>query len=211
MSNWLILYDTSVTIDMLYNNVNLHFQPNPYWQRYTREPICQMGYLGNRMSIFKKIIEFLFYISTQKNIIVLMNVKSFISIPWYSKYLIKISTNEVLKIEGNIWKALQRTIWKYWHLSVAVKPDWEMITTKWIHQLVMLIKEWPCPRWKIICHNDGNPWNNHPDNLRYDTHVSNTLDSIRHWTHKVWISRSRITRIRLPIRRRIQALHSNFL
>ena len=45
----------------------------------------------------------------------------------------------------------------------------------------MLIKEWPCPEWMEVCHNDWNPTNNHPDNLRYDTHSANWKDAYRHW------------------------------
>lgn len=45
----------------------------------------------------------------------------------------------------------------------------------------MLIKEWPCPEWMEVCHNDWNPANNHPDNLRYDTHSENNKDRHRHW------------------------------
>lgn len=50
------------------------------------------------------------------------------------------------------------------------------------HQLVALAylkKESP---GLIVCHNDGNKLNNHVSNLRWDTHLSNTLDRERHGT-----------------------------
>jgi hypothetical protein len=39
------------------------------------------------------------------------------------------------------------------------------------------------PDHKEICHNDGNPWNNHVDNLRYDTHINNMADKVDHGTN----------------------------
>lgn len=33
------------------------------------------------------------------------------------------------------------------------------------------------------CHNDGNPANNRVENLRWDTHSANVLDSVQHGTH----------------------------
>ena len=34
-----------------------------------------------------------------------------------------------------------------------------------------------------VCHSDGDPTNNHLDNLRYDTSSGNELDKVRHGTH----------------------------
>ena len=36
----------------------------------------------------------------------------------------------------------------------------------------------PCPDGLEVCHNDGNPSNDHVENLRYDTHKSNMQDAI---------------------------------
>lgn len=38
----------------------------------------------------------------------------------------------------------------------------------------------PCPPGLECCHNDGNPLNNRPGNLRWDTHASNMKDCERH-------------------------------
>ena len=39
------------------------------------------------------------------------------------------------------------------------------------------------PEGTEVCHNDGNPTNNHLDNLRYGTPSENELDKLRHGTH----------------------------
>ena len=38
----------------------------------------------------------------------------------------------------------------------------------------------PCPDGMEACHNDGDPLNNHVDNLRWDTHANNCKDTIKH-------------------------------
>lgn len=53
-----------------------------------------------------------------------------------------------------------------------------------VHQLIALaFLGGPCPIDQEICHNDGNPLNNCAGNLRYDTHLGNIQDQIRHGTH----------------------------
>ena len=39
------------------------------------------------------------------------------------------------------------------------------------------------PEGMEVCHNDGNPTNNHLDNLRYGTRSDNMLDRVRHGTN----------------------------
>ncbi len=53
---------------------------------------------------------------------------------------------------------------------------------QYVHILVMNAFIGRCPKGMECCHNDGNPTNNHVSNLRWDTHVSNVADSIRHGT-----------------------------
>ena len=104
-------------------------------------------------------------------------------IPWYEgKYRINSDTNEVLSLNfARKWfsKVLSNWVGHLWHLYVWLwasgkKENW------YLHQIVMLIKEWPCPEWLEVCHNDWNPLNNHPDNLRYDTRSENNKDRYRH-------------------------------
>ena len=49
-----------------------------------------------------------------------------------------------------------------------------------VHRLVLLAFIGQPPDRMEGCHNDGNLENNSLDNLRWDTHQSNTLDAIRH-------------------------------
>lgn len=49
-----------------------------------------------------------------------------------------------------------------------------------IHRLVMLAFVGPCPSGQEVCHKDGNPANNHLDNLRYGTHRENMYDAVLH-------------------------------
>jgi len=46
-----------------------------------------------------------------------------------------------------------------------------------IAPLVLLAFVGPCPDGMEVCHNDGDPKNNHLSNLRYDTHAANILDA----------------------------------
>lgn len=53
-----------------------------------------------------------------------------------------------------------------------------------IHRLVLNEFIGKCPNGLECCHNDGNPSNNHIDNLRWDTHKNNCLDRKRHGKEK---------------------------
>jgi hypothetical protein len=48
------------------------------------------------------------------------------------------------------------------------------------HVCVLLAFVGPQPEGKEACHNDGNPHNNIPSNLRWDTHLANMADRRRH-------------------------------
>jgi len=50
------------------------------------------------------------------------------------------------------------------------------------HTLVMTAFISPRPDGMECCHNDGNPFNNHISNLRWDTASSNQADRVRHGT-----------------------------
>jgi hypothetical protein len=47
---------------------------------------------------------------------------------------------------------------------------------KEVHRLVLLAFVGKCPAGMEACHNNGNPLDNRPENLRWDTHKSNFVD-----------------------------------
>lgn len=53
-------------------------------------------------------------------------------------------------------------------------------TTKKIHLLVLTAFVSPRPDGLLGCHEDGDPTNNHVDNLYWGTHSDNALDTVRH-------------------------------
>ncbi|OCB56172.1 hypothetical protein A5722_14855 [Mycobacterium vulneris] len=52
-----------------------------------------------------------------------------------------------------------------------------------VHALVLAAFVGPRPDGLEACHGDGDPSNNHVDNLRWDTRSANVLDSVKHGTH----------------------------
>ena len=53
----------------------------------------------------------------------------------------------------------------------------------YVHRMVLEAFVGPCPDGMEGCHNDGDPTNNHLDNLRWDTRSENVRDAIRHGTY----------------------------
>ena len=53
----------------------------------------------------------------------------------------------------------------------------------YVHSLVAEAFIGTRPSGTEVCHNDGDPTNNHVDNLRYGTSSDNELDKVRHGTH----------------------------
>lgn len=54
-----------------------------------------------------------------------------------------------------------------------------------VHSLVLLAFVSPRPKGYYGCHYDGNPTNNHIENLRWDTPKANYADSVRHETNPI--------------------------
>ena len=111
----------------------------------------------------------------------MIDIYNWIDVPWYEWYYkMLISENRVLSMN-------YRRMWIVKELRPNIDQTWHYLFSFFckklsIHRIVMLLKKWPCPEWMIVCHNDWNPANNHPDNLRYDTYKSNTNDMRIHWT-----------------------------
>lgn len=55
------------------------------------------------------------------------------------------------------------------------------------HNYIIVLEEFvgPRPKGMVGCHNDGNPSNNHLDNLRWDTQKGNLSDRKLHGTHPI--------------------------
>lgn len=56
------------------------------------------------------------------------------------------------------------------------------IYLRYVHRLVLEAFVGPCPPGMEGCHEDGDPRNNHLQNLRWDTHKNNLRDRGRHGT-----------------------------
>lgn len=91
-------------------------------------------------------------------------------------------------IDGRIWSSKGQgrylkpaTDHRGYH-RVALRLDGKTLT-RTVHALVALAFLGPRPPELEVCHNDGNPHNNSPENLRYDTHASNMRDKIQHGTN----------------------------
>lgn len=52
-----------------------------------------------------------------------------------------------------------------------------------VHRLILEAFVGPCPDGLIACHNNGIPGDNRIENLRWDTHKSNTYDRVSHGTN----------------------------
>lgn len=85
---------------------------------------------------------------------------------------------------GDLWKKLKPTPLKSGHLTVSLCKG-GVRCTKSVHRLVLEAFVGPCPKGMECCHNDGNPANNHIENLRWDTHRNNHSDKIKHGTHLI--------------------------
>lgn len=62
------------------------------------------------------------------------------------------------------------------HLTVVLGRAYGTIP---VHTAVALAFIGPRPEGLDVCHNDGDPTNNRPENLRYDTRTDNILDVYR--------------------------------
>ena len=82
---------------------------------------------------------------------------------------------------GRIWSTKGRGRWLkpssdrrgYQRVSVVVAGR---SCTRAVHQLIAEAFHGPRPEGMEVCHNDGDPANNTPDNLRWDTHANNMAE-----------------------------------
>lgn len=67
------------------------------------------------------------------------------------------------------------------HLLVDLTSDKRY--KKKVHRLVAEAFIGPCPGGQEVCHRDGDPENNSPDNLYYGSRSENVLDQVTHGVH----------------------------
>lgn len=68
------------------------------------------------------------------------------------------------------------------HLAVKLMVNGER-KRRPVHRLVLEAFVGPYPEGMECCHADGDPTNNHLDNLRWDTRSANSHDSVKHGSH----------------------------
>lgn len=81
-------------------------------------------------------------------------------------------------IRGSLLLRRGRVVAKYFQ----PRDDAKRLGTVLFHRAVLGAFVGPCPDGMECCHGDGNPLNNVLSNLRWDTHVENIRDSMRHGT-----------------------------
>ncbi len=78
---------------------------------------------------------------------------------------------------GRILKPrIQKSAWTTYH-RVNLCRDGKNNTQR-IHRLIMLTFVGPCPDGKVVCHKNGNSFDNRLENLKYDTQKENVRFNI---------------------------------
>ena len=92
-----------------------------------------------------------------------------------------------------------------YHLHLRLYDENLKVLHKTIHRLVLEAFVGPCPDGMQCCHNDGDPTNNHVENLRWDTAKENMKDRERHGRHDKGSSsvKAKLTESDIPVIRRL--------
>lgn len=88
----------------------------------------------------------------------------------------------VQKYKGRLLKPFMTS--KYGHMSVHIGVDGEKHVLA-MHRAVLLAFVGPAPEGMEACHNNGDASDNCLDNLRWDTHLANNRDRIKHGTYPI--------------------------
>lgn len=67
-------------------------------------------------------------------------------------------------------------------LAISLRRRSEKALRPHVHRLVAAAFIGDIPGDLVVCHNDGNPFNNHVSNLRFDTASGNEADKVAHGT-----------------------------
>jgi len=91
-------------------------------------------------------------------------------------------TFQYIKTKPRLLKPYVRYIYnKPRYASVNLRKNGKTHLVR-IHRLVLLAFKGIPEKNQVSCHNDGNPCNNHVDNLRWDSQTNNLLDMDKHGT-----------------------------
>lgn len=103
------------------------------------------------------------------------------SIPGYEPYYFirlvnsdwQVISLKRVKVVGE--KILHQSVYAGNYVGVGLMKN-RKASTYFVHELVLMVFHGECPAGKESCHRDGNPRNNHPDNLYWGTHQENMDD-----------------------------------
>ena len=79
------------------------------------------------------------------------------------------------------WLSLHAIRRRWGHLTVNLSRAGKK-TSRPVHRLVLEAWVGPCPEGLICCHNNGLPWDNRVENLRWDSYQANADDALLHGT-----------------------------
>jgi hypothetical protein len=82
-------------------------------------------------------------------------------------------------IMTDTWLSLKPVRRRYGHLTVNLSRAGKKLSRP-IHRLVLEAWVGPCPPGLICCHNNGLPWDNRVENLRWGSYKSNSEDTLLH-------------------------------
>lgn len=80
---------------------------------------------------------------------------------------------------AGVWRKLQLASHKKGYLRATLSVN-KASHPRQVQRLVLLAFVGPCPDGMEACHRDGNGRNNALSNLRWDTHLANMRDAVRH-------------------------------
>ncbi len=101
-----------------------------------------------------------------------------LEIPGFPSYLATRS-GAILTYRKWDWRPMKTYIDYQGYHEVKLRADNRRYTRK-VHCLILETWVGPRPSGMVACHNDGNPGNNHIDNLRWDTQKANAEDAKKH-------------------------------
>jgi hypothetical protein len=108
------------------------------------------------------------------------------SIPGFPDYEVS-NMGRVRSYKRSMPRILKAGIYSHGYRQVTLSRDGKYHSFR-IGQLMLLAFRGPCPEDCEMCHNDGDPTNDHLDNLRWDTHAANMRDRAKHYAFQAQVA-----------------------